>query len=88
MFRLIDYEPSKNDDYNDMPVEHVLSLEYLISIIVLYCVLAAFCQLFLLNEYCIVLYVTVISSYTSTSINIFINWFNQLGSIALILVHE
>ena len=52
MFRLIDYEPSKNDDYNDMPVEHVVSLEYLTSIIVLYCVLAAFCQL-LLNEYCI-----------------------------------
>ena len=55
MFRLIDYEPSKNDDYNDMPVEHVVSFEYLISIIVLYCLLAAFCQL-LLNEYCIVLY--------------------------------
>ena len=39
-----------------MPVEHVVSLEYLICFIVLHCVLAAFCQL-LLNEYCIVLYV-------------------------------
>jgi len=41
-----------------MPVEHVVSLEYLICFIVLHCVLAAFCQL-LLNEYCIVLYCIV-----------------------------
>jgi len=38
-----------------MPIEHVISLEYLTYFIVLHCVLAAFCQL-LLNEYCIVLY--------------------------------
>jgi len=47
------------DDYNDMPTEHVISLEYLTYFIVLYCVLAAFCQL-LLNEYCIVLYCILI----------------------------
>ena len=46
------------DDYNVKPVEHVVSLEYLMCFIVLHCVLAAFCQL-LLNEYCIVLYVVV-----------------------------
>ena len=38
-----------------MPIEHVISLEYLTYYIVLHCVLAALCQL-LLNEYCIVLY--------------------------------
>jgi len=38
-----------------MPIEHVISLEYLKYFIVLHCVLAAFCQLSL-NEYCIVLY--------------------------------
>jgi len=46
------------DDYNDMPIEQVISLEYLTYFIVLHCVLAAFCQL-LLNEYCIVLYCIV-----------------------------
>ena len=48
---------SATDDnrHNDMPIEHVISLEYLTYFIVLHCVLAAFCQL-LLNEYCIVLY--------------------------------
>jgi len=40
------------DDYNDMPTEYVISLEYLTYFIVLHCVLAAFCQL-LLNVYCI-----------------------------------
>jgi len=48
------------DDYNVKPVEHVVSLEYLMCFIVLHCVLAAFCQL-LLNEYCIVLYCTYIA---------------------------
>ena len=33
------------DDYNDMPTEHVISLEYRTYFIVLHCVLAAFCQL-------------------------------------------
>ena len=40
-----------------MPVEHVVSLEYLICFIVLHCVLAAFCQL-LLNEYLILSYLS------------------------------
>ena len=59
MFWLIDWLTNHRriDDYNDMPTEHVISLEYLTYFIVLHCVLAAFCQL-LLNEYCIVLYCT------------------------------
>ena len=55
------------DDYNDMPTEHVISLEYLTYVIVLHCVLAAFCQL-LLNEYCIVLTITVSNPVASEAI--------------------
>ena len=51
------------DDYNDMPTEHVSSLEYLTYFIVLQCVLAAFCQL-LLN---IVLYCIHVQRQTATS---------------------
>ena len=42
------------DDYNDMPTDHVILLEYLTYFIALHRVLAAFCQLLIL--YCIVLY--------------------------------
>jgi len=55
------------DDYNDMPTEHVISLEYLTYFIVLHYVLAAFCQL-LLNEYCIVLTITVSNPVASEAI--------------------
>ena len=66
-----------SNDYNDMPVEHVVSLEYLISIIVLYCVLAAFCQL-LLNEYCIVLYCSMCNASTITNCSI-LRWIDALA---------
>ena len=65
IYWLID-EPSNIDDYNDMPTEHVISLEYLTYFIVLHCVLAAFCQL-LLNEYCILYIVLYWSGRTKHS---------------------
>ena len=54
--------------YNDMPTEHVISLEYLTYFIVI-TLCTAFCQL-LLNEYCIVLYkaAPVIIRYSSLAV--------------------